>query len=73
MNAKKAKLLRKEARKLTVGRPMTLYMENHPPQFEIIRNAVGMPIECIKVRRGVPRVLLSGCTRYVYKQLKKSA
>ena len=73
MNTKKAKLLRKEAIKRTVGRPMTLYEKNRPPQFEIIRNAFGMPIECIKVQRGMPRVLRNGCTRYVYKQLKRAA
>lgn len=73
MNQKKAKQLRKEAQRKTVGMESVKYIIGQPPIFNPNYDAGGMIIDYSKVMYGIPTKLDKNCTRYAYKELKKAA
>ncbi len=72
MNGKKAKRLRKEAQKLTIGMPVVAYREYNPAPPSLVRNPrpTGLNDQIMRVGDWRPIVMLHACTRNVYKLLK---
>ena len=78
MNAKKAKLLRRQAESLTIGMPVVAYRKYNPcpPGIKkrmVINDKTGIKeAQYFKTGDWNPIVLLHACTRNIYKLLKKS-
>lgn len=73
MNGKKAKALRRQAEKLSIGMPKVAYRKYKPAPPSIVRNPFPTGLKDEYLRKGDwdPMVMLHACTRNIYKLLKK--
>ena len=70
MRAVKAKKLRNIARKLTIGESNVKYNEGRNVQYVPITGDMGQVVRHHKIP-GIPTVMVEGCTREVYKRIKR--
>lgn len=66
MNQRKSKKLRKEAQAITKGLSLADYNTGSPPVYARQMGAF------VKQVAGEPSILVKGCTRRVYRQMKKT-
>jgi len=74
MNGKKAKQLRRQAEKLSIGMPSVAYRKYNPAPPSLVRNpkSTGLNDKFLRVGDWRPIVMLHACTRNIYKLLKNS-
>lgn len=73
MRNKRAKYIRRMAESITQGKPNVSYREGTPPAFAKLPQPEGsaVPVQFVKVRKGIPTRLDHRCTRAKYKGFKK--